>query len=109
MKIWFYVLMAQRVNGAKTTRLEHGDCAVAWNRLTNKFAPKTAPSRLILQNLFQSCDKQDPNKWLMELEDLQERLAAAKSDMTDEAFLEHALNLNIVPQEYNIEVLLLES
>jgi hypothetical protein len=85
------------VKGAKTTRLGHGVISL-YQRL-----------HLILQNLFQSCDlqtKQDPDEWLTELEDLRERLAATKLDMTDEAFLEHALSN--VPQEYNIEVLLLE-
>ena len=63
----------QCVKGSKTPKIEAGDCALAWKRLNNKFAPKTAPSRLSLRNQFMLCNlqtRQDPDEWVTHLEDL---------------------------------------
>jgi hypothetical protein len=97
-----------RVNGASTIDIQsavqekHGS-------LNNKFEPKTAPSRLRLQNLSHESYlqlSQDPDKWITELEELRMRIIAAKSELTEESLMEHALNN--VPEMYSIEVSKLE-
>ena len=99
----------QAVKGSRTSDIEDGDSSLAWKRLNDKFAPKTAPSRLNLRNQFQSSflqTRQDPDEWLTHLEDLRARLAEANSYISDETLLEHALNN--VTSEYNIVVTILE-
>ena len=93
------------VKGSKTEDVSMGDSRVAWVRLTNKFAPTTAPSRLHLRALFNASSlkpKQNPDEWLTYLEDLRDQLIAAGSVMTDEVLLEHALNK--VTPEYTLQV-----
>jgi hypothetical protein len=41
---------------------------------------------------------QDPAKWITELEELRMRIIAAKSELTEESIMEHALNN--VPEMY---------
>ena len=97
------------VKGSKTQDITMGDSRVAWTRLTNKFAPKTAPSRLHLRALFNASSlkpKQHPDEWLTYLEDLRDQLIEANSEMTEESLLEHALNR--VTPEYKLQVSLLE-
>ena len=69
------------VRGAKTTNLPDGDAALAWKRLSDKYEPKSAPSRLALKNEFTTKvlknANSDPDAWLTELEDLRARLIAA--------------------------------
>ena len=98
------------VRGAKTTNLPDGDAALAWKRLSDKYEPKSAPSRLALKNEFTTKvlknANSDPDAWLTELEDLRARLIAAGSKMDDEELLEHVLNN--LPKEYEIVVSKLE-
>ncbi|KAG9288838.1 hypothetical protein G9A89_021666, partial [Geosiphon pyriformis] len=65
-------------------------------RLSDKYEPKSAPSRLALKNEFNTKilknANSDPDAWLMELEDLRVRLIAAGSKMDDDELLEHVLN-----------------
>ncbi len=42
------------VSGCKTDDLSNGDAALAWKRLSKKYEPKTAPSRLMLKKRFNS-------------------------------------------------------
>jgi hypothetical protein len=98
------------VRGAKTSDLTDGDAALAWKRLSDKYEPKSAPSRLALKNEFNSKvlknANSDPHAWLTELEDLRVRLLAAGSRMGDDELLEHVLNS--LPKEYEIVVSKLE-
>ena len=98
------------VRGAKTSELTDGDAALAWKRLSDKYEPKSAPSRLALKNEFNTKVlknvNSDPDVWLTELEDLRMRLIAAGSKMDDEELLEHVLNS--LPKEYEIVVSKLE-
>ena len=98
------------VRGSKTSELTDGDAALAWKRLSDKYEPKSAPSRLALKNEFTSKvlknANSDPDAWLTELEDLRVRLIAAGSKMDDEELLEHVLNN--LPKEYEIVVSKLE-
>jgi hypothetical protein len=94
---------------ASTIDIQLGSAREAWKRLNNKFEPKTAPSRLRLQNLFHESylqSSQDPDKWITELEELRMRIIAAKSELTEESLMEHVLNN--VPEMYSIEVSKLE-
>jgi len=98
------------VRGAKTGDLPDGDAALAWKRLSDKYEPKSAPSRLALKNEFNTKvlknANSDPDAWLTELEDLRVRLIAAGSRMDDDELLEHVLNN--LPKEYEIVVSKLE-
>ena len=98
------------VRGAKTSSLTDGDAALAWKRLSDKYEPKSAPSRLALKNEFNTKvlknANSDPDAWLTELEDLRVRLIAAGSKMDDDELLEHVLNS--LPKEYEIVVSKLE-
>jgi hypothetical protein len=90
------------VNGASTIDIQLGSAREAWKRLNNKFEPKTAPSCLRLQNLFHKSYlqwSQDPDKWITELEELRMRIITAKSELTEESFMEHVLNN--VPEMYS--------
>ena len=87
-----------------------GDAALAWSRLSKKYEPKTAPSRLMLKKKFTSSvlrnARDDPDEWLTDLENLKDRLNEAGSKCSDEELLEHALNN--LPKEYEHVVAKLE-
>lgn len=96
------------VKGSKGER-KPGDCALAWQRLSKKFEPKSAPSRMSLKKKFLSMKlktKEDPDVWLTRLEDLKGQLVNANARMDDDDVLEHALNN--LPKEYEIVVAPLE-
>jgi len=98
------------VSGCKTDELSDGDAALAWKRLSKKYEPKTAPSRLMLKKRFNASvlrsARDDPDEWLTDLESLKDRLIEAGSRMDDDELLEHALNN--LPKEYEHVVAKLE-
>jgi hypothetical protein len=51
------------VRGAKTVALPDGDAALAWKRLSDKYEPKCAPSRLALKNEFNTKALKNANCW----------------------------------------------
>ena len=59
------------VSGCKTEDLPDGDSALAWSRLSKKYEPKTAQSRLMLKKKFTSSVlknvREDPDEWLTEI------------------------------------------
>jgi len=89
---------------AKTDELPEGDAALAWKRLVNKYATKSAPSLMALKSEFTNSKlkskKHDPDEWLTELEDLRMRIDEQTgengSKMTDMDFMIHVLN-NFAP------------
>jgi len=93
---------------AKTDELPEGDAALAWKRLVNKYATKSAPSLMALKSEFTNSKlkskKHDPDEWLTELEDLRMRIDEQTgengSKMTDMDFMIHVLNN--LPPEYEI-------
>ena len=93
---------------AKTDDLPEGDAALAWKRLVNKYATKSAPSLMALKSEFTNSKlkskKHDPDEWLTELEDLRMRIDEQTgengSKMTDMDFMIHVLNN--LPPEYEI-------
>ena len=96
------------VKGSKGER-KPGDCHLAWQRLSKKYEPTSAPSRMNLRKKFLSMKlktKEDPDVWLTRLEDLKEQLVNANAKMEDDDILEHALNN--LPKEYEIVVAPLE-
>jgi hypothetical protein len=97
-RIAFSIIKSCR-NGDK----KPGDVAQAWERLSEKFEPKSAQSRINLRRLITSMKmepKQDPVEWLTSLEDIREQLINAGSSMSDEELLEHVFAN--VPKDYEV-------
>lgn len=97
------------VKGSKSNDYEDGNGQVAWTRLKNKYAPKTAPSMVKLEREFRSSKLKkgtDPDVWITNLEELRDRLAEMGSVIKDDQFLVHILN-NLSP-EYELQVLFME-
>jgi hypothetical protein len=91
------------VKGCRNGDKKPGDVALAWERLSKKFEPKTAPLRINLKRIFTSMKmgrKEDPNEWLTSLEDMREQLINAGSAMTEDELLKHVFaNL---PNDYKV-------
>ena len=82
----------QLVRGAKTDELADGDAKEAWDRLTGKFEAQTAPSRLLLKSKINNLKlkyKQDPEIFILELEDLVLQYNQAGGKWSVEDTLEH--------------------
>ena len=51
-----------------------GNCFLSWDHLVEKYVPKSAPLLLTFKKQFENsclkCTTDDPNAWIMELEDL---------------------------------------
>jgi len=64
----------QLIKGCKTADLKDGNSKLAWTRLCNKFAPKSAPSKLELKMEFNKCimksGTEDPDEWITKLESI---------------------------------------
>jgi len=101
----------QIVKNCKTTTKKGGDSALAWKRLKEKYAPKIAPKKMELMREFQKMtlklSGEDPDVGLTNLESIQTKLAKMSYNVLDEQFMIHVLNN--LPEEYNIQVLKLES
>ena len=82
-----------------------------WQKLSDKYQPDRALNRVELKQEFTNSKlkdaSQDPDKWITELEELRADLARMKSNISDEDFLIHILNN--LPEEYDMEVKILES
>lgn len=98
------------VDNCITTDQPDGNCKLAWDRLINKYAPKTAPSYIQLKKDFansklKSVDS-DPDEWITELESLRSEMnrvtITGKSDMTDVDLIIHILSN--LPEEYEVAV-----
>jgi hypothetical protein len=97
------------VKGSKSKDYEDGNGQVAWSGLKNKYAPKIAPFMVKLERDFCSSKLKkgtDPDVWIMNLEELRDRLEAMGSVIKDDQFLVHILN-NLSP-EYERQVLFVE-
>ena len=97
------------VKGCKSVDYPDGEAALAWMRLTNKFASKNTVSLLKLKREFTNSmmkTDQDPDEWITELEELQARIkdiAVNKPavQISDEDLMIHTLNY--LPRKYDIE------
>jgi len=96
------------VKNCKSESYPEGNCKLAWDRLTNKYAPKTAPSYIKLKKDFTNSRldsaEEDPDEWLTNLESLRNEMDAVNisGKMGDLDFIIHVLaNL---PEEYEVVV-----
>ena len=89
---------------SKTKDRADGDTSLAWKRLQNKYATKSAPSLLALKKEFTNSKlgsrKDDPDVWISNLEDLRIRLEQQGSTIADVDFMIHLLNN--LPKDYEI-------
>ena len=81
----------------KTTEFPEGNCKQAWDRLVNKYAPKTAPSYIELKKTFTNSSlaspEDNPDKWITDLESLRDKMNSVNifGKMTDMNFIIHVL------------------
>ena len=98
------------VDNCTTSDQPDGNCRLAWERLTNKYAPQTAPSYISLKKNFANSKLHDsfsnPDEWITNLECLRTEMnkvkIGGKSDMTDVDVIIHILSN--VPEEYKVQV-----
>ena len=97
-------------SSCETNEYSNGNAKVAWERLTQKYRPQTAPLRLMLRQKFNAMalknKKEDPVEWLTELEYLRDQLVSAGATVTDYDVMAQALNN--LPCEYEHVILKLE-
>ena len=95
---------------AKTLDLADGDAKLAWARLQNKYATKSAPSLMALKKEFTNSrlvdKKGDPDVWIRNLEDLKVKMETQGSKISDVDFMIHILNN--LPKEYEVSQAKLE-
>ena len=102
------------VDNSITADQPDGNCKIAWEKLTQKYLPKTAPSYIKLKKEFTNSTLGDastpPDEWLSELESLRNQMNAIsipnKSDMTEVDLIIHILS-NLL-EEYEVAVAELE-
>ena len=83
------------VRGTKSPDYEDGNAAIAFKRLTNKYAPKTAPSLAKINREFYQAKlkKQvDPDFFITKLESLRTMMGEMDSHITDKQFIMHVMN-----------------
>ena len=87
-----------------------GDAKMAWARLRNKYATKSAPSLMALKKEFTNSRltnrKEDPDIWIGNLEDLKIRIEQQGSKVEDVDIMIHILNN--LPKDYEISQAKLE-
>ena len=95
---------------AKTRVLADGDAKLAWARLQNKYATKSAPSLLALKKEFTNSrlasKRDDPDLWITNLEDIRMKIESQGSKIDDVDFMIHILNN--LPREYEVSQAKLE-
>ena len=95
---------------SKTKEHTEGDARLAWAKLKNKYATKSAPSLLALKkeltNSHLEKGENDPDVWIGKLEDLRIQLEEQGSTMSDMDLMVHILNN--LPESYEISVAKLE-
>ena len=100
------------VKNCKTEDFPEGNCKQAWDRLVNKYSPKTTPSYISLKKDFTNSalesPESDPDKWITELESLRAEMDAVNisGKINDMDFMIHVLGN--LPEEYEVAVESLE-
>jgi hypothetical protein len=100
----FHMIKSTKVKG-----FEKGNAKLAWQKMVNKYEPKTAPTLSKINKEFYGAklkDKSDPNVWITQLEELRTQMETMNSTMDDRQFLLHILNN--IGKEYETTVLMLE-
>ena len=88
---------------SKTKDLIEGDARLAWAKLKNKYATKSAPSLLKLKREFVNSKltkKMDPDEWITDLEDLQTLMVEQGHIIEEQELIMHILTN--LPVEYEI-------
>jgi hypothetical protein len=97
------------VKGCKSMDYPDGNAAIAWERLKNKYEPISVPSMVKWEKHFRSLalkKGQDPEVWIIELEDLRMRLDEMGSTISENQFMIHVLN-NLT-SDYDLQLALME-
>jgi hypothetical protein len=98
------------VKSCKTKDYEDGHAGLAWEKLEKKYDPVSAPSLVKTERLFRECKigkDEDPETWIINLEDLRLKLEVMGSFMTDYQFMVQVLNS--LTNDYELQMLLLEN
>lgn len=98
------------VDNAVTPENPDGNCKIAWDRLVNKYAPKTAPSYIHLKKEFANSKLKsaahNPDDWITDLEFLRTQMnnvkIVGKTDLTEVDLIIHILSN--VPEDYEVVV-----
>jgi hypothetical protein len=97
------------VESCKTKDHPNGNAATAWEKLKNKYEPVSAPTLVKLEKQFRELSLkkgQDPEIWIMELEDLRVRLETMQSSISENQFMIHILN-NLT-SDYELQLAMIE-
>jgi hypothetical protein len=97
------------VKGFKNKDYADGNASMAWERLTNKLEPSSAPSLVKLEKQFRQCSLkkgQDPYIWITELEDYRMSLEELVSSISDNQFILHILNN--MTEDYDLQLAMTE-
>jgi hypothetical protein len=98
------------VENAVTPDTPEGNCKIAWDRLVNKYAPKTAPSYIQLKKEFANSRLKsaahNSDDWITDLEFYRTQMnnvqIPGKSDMSEVDLIIHILS--DLPEEYEVVV-----
>ena len=102
----------QVLRGTKTPEYSKGNAVLAWERLRNKYAPRTAPTLIALNKEFVNSKPEgaeaDPDVWLTKLEGIRTRMKEIDPTVapTKKALLLHITGYR--PAGYDIEVAQIE-
>ena len=88
------------MDNSVTPEQPDGNCKIAWQKLTQKYLPKTAPSYIKLKKEFANSTlgntSTPPDEWVSELESLRNQMNAIyipnQSDMTEVDLIIHILS-----------------
>ena len=97
------------IKSCKTKDHPDGNAATAWEKLKNKYEPVSAPTLVKLEKQFRELSLkkgQDPEIWIMELEDLRVRLETMQSSISENQFMIHILN-NLT-SDYELQLAMME-
>ena len=102
------------VDNSVTPEQPNGNCKITWQKLTQKYLPKTAPFYIKLKKEFANSTlgnvSTPPNKWVSKLESLKNQMNVIsipnKADMTEADLIIHILSN--LPEEYEVAVAELE-
>jgi gag-polypeptide of LTR copia-type/Zinc knuckle len=97
------------VESCKTKDHPDGNAAAAWEKLKNKYEPVSATTLVKLEKQFRELSLkkgQDPEIWIMELEDLHVRLETMQSSISENQFMIHILN-NLT-SDYELQLAMME-
>ena len=84
------------IKECKTNDYPNGNATKAWKRFCDKYIDKSSPTLINIKRKFAKSrlkkNTKDPEEWIMELEELRDRLEYMGSIMSDEDLIIHILN-----------------